>query len=605
MVNKKRIWQDSETEIDFLNFGYLVDLVVDLATNRDLSPSTIGIYGDWGSGKSSLMRMAQNKIELSDDKKVICVRFNGWLFEGYEDAKTSLCGVILDEIRNSSKVLPAIKAKATKLLKKIDVNKLLGKGIKLTLDGILTGGIGTLSALTIKSIMNSLRESAGSITAEQVEELLNKFRADENTREEIKSFQNEFAKLIEDSRIDQLVVFIDELDRCTPDTILEVFEAMRLFLFAKGTSFIIGADERLIQYAIKTKYKEVLGNNLDIGKEYLEKVIQYPVNIPNLTPSEVEQYIACLLLVPPTIEQQVFDEFLQAVHSLGPDQELSLSFLQEKHPSIVNDCHTEVTLAKQFSSVLAFSINGNPRQCKRFLNTVFMRKQLAKSRGVSLEEGILAKLLLAEYFKPAFYNLLVDASNESELKKFEAGKVEAGSPFHKWLEDKWVSSWNQIPVKLSGKKLSDYHYFSKSRFKTEDSLENLLSSLSRRVYLQLLSRTESGRIVAEEQFPNIQKPEKAIIASLMFRQLIAESELDSDLFTSFICIGKQSDIKDDTLLQLLSVPAVRYSPGLVGQLSGFMSVLSTEQCSKLHTHLSENPSLKTALEVVSRVTNKS
>jgi hypothetical protein len=55
MTIKKRIWQDSEAIIDFLNFGHTVDLVADLATNHDISPSTIGVYGDWGSGKSILM----------------------------------------------------------------------------------------------------------------------------------------------------------------------------------------------------------------------------------------------------------------------------------------------------------------------------------------------------------------------------------------------------------------------------------------------------------------------------------------------------------------------------------------------------------------------
>ena len=47
------MWPDKESNIDYLNFGYLVDMVADIATNRDLSPSTIGLYGDWGSGKSS------------------------------------------------------------------------------------------------------------------------------------------------------------------------------------------------------------------------------------------------------------------------------------------------------------------------------------------------------------------------------------------------------------------------------------------------------------------------------------------------------------------------------------------------------------------------
>ena len=42
------MWPDKEADIDYLNFGYMIDMVADIATNRKLSPSTIGIYGDWG-----------------------------------------------------------------------------------------------------------------------------------------------------------------------------------------------------------------------------------------------------------------------------------------------------------------------------------------------------------------------------------------------------------------------------------------------------------------------------------------------------------------------------------------------------------------------------
>lgn len=63
------MWPDKETNIDYLNFGYMVDMVADIATNRDLSPSTIGLYGDWGSGKSSLMKFALKKIEENNPKK--------------------------------------------------------------------------------------------------------------------------------------------------------------------------------------------------------------------------------------------------------------------------------------------------------------------------------------------------------------------------------------------------------------------------------------------------------------------------------------------------------------------------------------------------------
>lgn len=51
------MWKDSETEIDFLDYGYIVDILKDIICNDELLPASIGLYGDWGSGKSSLMHM--------------------------------------------------------------------------------------------------------------------------------------------------------------------------------------------------------------------------------------------------------------------------------------------------------------------------------------------------------------------------------------------------------------------------------------------------------------------------------------------------------------------------------------------------------------------
>lgn len=59
-----------------------------------------------------------------------------------------------------------------------------------------------------------------------------------SNRNDIKVFQEEFKKILDESKIEHLVIFVDELDRCAPDTILDIFAAMRLFLFVEKTSFI-------------------------------------------------------------------------------------------------------------------------------------------------------------------------------------------------------------------------------------------------------------------------------------------------------------------------------------------------------------------------------
>lgn len=103
------MWKDSETDFDLLDFDYLIDITKDIIENDSLSPCTIGVYGDWGSGKSSLVEMLLKDYEDKED--YLCIKFNGWLFEDYEDAKTALLGTILDKIKEHRKF--SAKAKTT------------------------------------------------------------------------------------------------------------------------------------------------------------------------------------------------------------------------------------------------------------------------------------------------------------------------------------------------------------------------------------------------------------------------------------------------------------------------------------------------------------
>ena len=82
------MWKDSYTDRDLLSFNYLVKTVEDICLDSSLTPSTVGIYGDWGSGKSSLMRMVAK--DLSQKEGVKCGTINGGLFEDYDEAISSL-----------------------------------------------------------------------------------------------------------------------------------------------------------------------------------------------------------------------------------------------------------------------------------------------------------------------------------------------------------------------------------------------------------------------------------------------------------------------------------------------------------------------------------
>ena len=111
------------TEIDLLDFDYLVEATKGVVLNDELTPSTIGIYGAWGSGKSSLMQMCMT--EMAKEEDVLCLKFNGWLFESYEDAKTALIGTILDRIKERRTQTAKAKTTLKNLYQNIDFFQLV------------------------------------------------------------------------------------------------------------------------------------------------------------------------------------------------------------------------------------------------------------------------------------------------------------------------------------------------------------------------------------------------------------------------------------------------------------------------------------------------
>lgn len=103
------ILTDNETSIDLLNNEAIAITIIDLLRERPDRPVTIGVHGDWGAGKSSVLEMIE--AGFASDGKVLCLKFNGWRYQGFEDAKIALIeGIVTGLVKNRPALTKAAHA---------------------------------------------------------------------------------------------------------------------------------------------------------------------------------------------------------------------------------------------------------------------------------------------------------------------------------------------------------------------------------------------------------------------------------------------------------------------------------------------------------------
>jgi predicted KAP-like P-loop ATPase len=103
------ILSDNETKIDMLNNRAIAKTVSELIIECDERPISIGVHGDWGAGKSSILAMVEDELLSAQKEDIECIRFNGWKHQGFEDAKIALMSAIISELVEKRK--PSADAK--------------------------------------------------------------------------------------------------------------------------------------------------------------------------------------------------------------------------------------------------------------------------------------------------------------------------------------------------------------------------------------------------------------------------------------------------------------------------------------------------------------
>ncbi|HHA1251713.1 TPA: Qat anti-phage system ATPase QatA, partial [Enterobacter hormaechei] len=386
------ILTDNETKIDLLNNEAIASTIIGLLREQLNHPVTIGVHGDWGAGKSSVLEMIESGFSDKDD--VLCLKFNGWRFQGFEDAKIALIEGIVSGLVEKRPALKKVEGAIKDVFRSIDWLKVAKRAGGLA----LTAFTGVPTPEQIGSIINSLQGLAEDpvklMTKENISNTINEIKAvtkegeTKNVPMEVETFRKAFDQLLKDAGIKQLVVLVDDLDRCLPDTAIETLEAIRLFVFTSRTAFVVAADEAMIEYSVRKHFPDLPDSTgpRDYARNYLEKLIQVPFRIPALGETETRIYVTLLLAGAeigendPDYEKLIIvaREKLKRPWTSGG---LDAATVKITLGSQADKANNALILSDQIGPILASGTKGNPRQIKRFLNTLLLRDRTATARG--------------------------------------------------------------------------------------------------------------------------------------------------------------------------------------------------------------------------------
>lgn len=437
--------------------------------------------------------MIGKSLDTNEDDKqqYLYLEFNAWLYQGFDDAKMALLQSVSDMLLEEAKKQSTLTDKAVDLVKRVRWFKVLKLGMPIASSALLGGAIGGPIGAVVGAVGGILNSdglpSQEEFTKAQTAykglepELQGLLKDEEATSlpREIASLRQAFEEILEGLDI-KLVVLVDDLDRCMPDTAISTLEAMRLLLFLPRTAFIIAADEKMIRSAVRSHFSSIKIDD-ELVTSYFDKLIQVPLRVPRLGVSEVKAYLILLFaeraVRKEVITQECFDEakvkILEAVKKPwlgGLKQQSIIESFAESSSSI----EKEIDIAEQLANIMATSeqLAGNPRLIKRFLNNLMIRETIAKFQGMGIAFEELVKLQLFERCasSSAFEFLAKKVSESDDGKADFLVSIEESlrngedyeAPEQSW-KNKFIEEWLKITPLLSSVDLRPLLHLSRDR----------------------------------------------------------------------------------------------------------------------------------------------
>lgn len=250
----------------------------------------IGIFGGWGSGKTTLMRTIERKL----GPDVVPVWFNAWRYEREEHLILPLLDVLRDALdlwaeRADQTTRPDNEIKISTAKK---TARMIGRVLRALATGVSInfGVLGAATSIDVGKALDALQADP----------------TEEPEDDEPRSFYHASFKALAAAFREftsmglRVVILIDDLDRCLPAKALDVLESMKLFFDLEGFVFVVGLDQEVVEAAIEAKYgtratHEGGSSAATIrGRDYIKKIFQVPYTVPPVSSEQLDEFLATL-----------------------------------------------------------------------------------------------------------------------------------------------------------------------------------------------------------------------------------------------------------------------------------------------------------------------